>query len=146
MNAPARLNRLALHWQILIALALALCAGLLSGDGAAVFGVRLESVYDFIGTLFLNALKMVALPLVATSIICGMAELGSGREFGRLGGQALAFYAASSLLAILVGLAAVNAVEPGHIDGEPAGQRPRRDPTPPTSKSINPRTYQRKSA
>ena len=115
------LNRLALHWQILIALAAALCAGLLGGADAAVFGVQLVSVYDFIGTLFLNALKMIALPLVATSLICGMAELGTGREFGRLGGKTLAFYAASSLLAILVGLLAVNAIAPGQIDGQPAG-------------------------
>ena len=115
-------NRLALHWQILIALALALCAGALGGADAALFGVPLHAIYDFVGTLFLNALKMIALPLVATSLICGMAELGGGRELGRLGGKALAFYAASSLLAILVGLVAVNAIAPGLLDGEPAGE------------------------
>ncbi len=116
-----RLNRLALHWQILIALGLALPAGLLSGVDGALLGVKFYDVYGFFGSLFLNGLKMVALPLVATSIICGVAELGGGRQLGRLGGKTLAFYAVSSLVAILIGLLVVNAIMPGQVDGEPAG-------------------------
>lgn len=79
------MTRLALHWQILIAIVLAALAGSLSGADAGLFGVSFYSVYEFLGTLFLNALKMIIVPLVMASIITGMAGLGSGDDFGRLG-------------------------------------------------------------
>lgn len=115
--------RLALHWQIAIAIALAVPAGLLAGVDSAVAGVTFYSVFDFLGTLFLNALKMLIVPLIASSMIVGVAGIGDGDALGRLGGRTLAFYAATSLSAILVGLVIVNLVKPGIVDGQPAGQQ-----------------------
>jgi len=120
MNKTARL---ALHWQILIAIALAALAGSLTGEDAALFGVTFYSVYDFVGRLFLNALKMLIVPLIASSMIVGVASLGSGEALGRLGLRTVAFYAATSLCAILLGLAVINLVKPGIVDGSPAGEQ-----------------------
>ena len=119
--------KLKLHWQILIAMALAISVGILFDKDAAIFGVSLVSIFQFIGTLFLNALKMLIVPLVLSSIICGVYGMGAGEgnkaNLGKLGGKTLGFYAVSSLLAILVGLVVVNIMAPGIIDGEPAGSR-----------------------
>ena len=109
------MRKLALHWQIAIAITLAVLAGLLSGDTAAVGGVKLVAVYAFFGTLFLNALKMLIVPLVSASIISGMAGIG-GHNLERLGGKTLLFYASSSLIAILIGLTVVNIIAPGTGD------------------------------
>jgi len=111
---------LKLHWQILIALALALVVGLLTGKEAALFGVTFHALFDFVGTLFLNALKMLIVPLIVSSIIVGIAGIGGSRNIGRLGGKTLIYYMTTSLLAILVGLLVVNAVAPGIVDGRPA--------------------------
>lgn len=114
--------KLKLHWQILIALLLAIIAGSLAGTEAELLGVRFYAVFDFIGTLFLNALKMLIVPLVVSSIIVGIAGIGSGSAFGRLGMKTLLYYMTTSLLAILVGLVIVNMVAPGMANGEPARQ------------------------
>lgn len=118
-----RLLQLKLHWQILIALALAVPAGLLAGKDGALFGVTLHAVFDFVGTLFLNALKMLIVPLIIASIISGIAGIGSSSALGRLGGRTLWYYMLTSLLAILVGLLLVNLVAPGVVDGAPAQER-----------------------
>ena len=113
-------SRLQLHWQILIALALAVPVGLLAGRDAGLFGIAFYDLFDFFGTLFLNALKMLIVPLIVSSIIVGIAGMGSSRNLGQLGGKTLLYYATTSLLAIVVGLAVVNLTTPGVIDGEPA--------------------------
>lgn len=112
--------RLKLHWQILIALALAVVAGLLTGTEAALFGVTFYSMFDFVGTLFLNALKMLIVPLIVSSIIVGIAGIGGSQSLGKLGGKTLLYYLSTSLLAILVGLMVVNTVAPGIVGGQPA--------------------------
>lgn len=112
--------KIKLHWQILIALALAVIAGKLTGVDASLFGITFFSVYEFVGTLFLNALKMLIVPLIVSSIVVGIAGIGSGDSLGRLGGKTLLYYASTSLIAILIGLVMVNIVAPGIIDGEPA--------------------------
>ena len=111
--------KLKLHWQILIAIVLAVAAGLVAGKDAAIFGISFYAIFSFIGTLFLNALKMVIVPLIASSIISSMAGIGGARGFGRLGGKTLLYYLATSLLAILTGLIIVNLLQPGIIDGQP---------------------------
>ncbi|MBA3022507.1 MAG: dicarboxylate/amino acid:cation symporter [Gammaproteobacteria bacterium] len=115
--------KLKLHWQILIALLLAAVAGSLAGTDATLFGVRWYAVFDFIGTLFLNALKMLIVPLVVSSIIVGIAGIGGGGAFGRLGLKTLIYYATTSLFAILVGLTIVNMTMPGIVDGQPAKEQ-----------------------
>ncbi len=115
--------KIKLHWQILIAIVLATSLGLVLDKDASIFSVSVAEIFQFIGTLFLNALKMIIVPLILASIICGMASLGTGDNLGRLGGKTLVFYMASSLFSILVGLLFVNLIEPGIIDGQPAGDR-----------------------
>ena len=114
--------QLKLHWQILIALVLAVVAGRLSGTDGSVLGVTLYAVYGFIGVLFLNALKMIIVPLIMASIITGVSGMGGAEGLGRLGGKTLLFYLTTSLFAILTGLMFVNLLAPGIIDGEPARQ------------------------
>lgn len=115
--------RLALHWQILIAIAVAVPAGLLAGEDAGILGVSFYSVFEFVGTLFINALKMLIVPLIASSMIVGVANIGGGAALGRLGGRTAFFYALTSLAAIGVGLVTVNVVRPGIAEGQPAGDR-----------------------
>lgn len=112
-----------LHWQILLAIILAVIVGTLLEQDSAILGIAFYDVFDFMGTLFLNALKMIVVPLIASSIISGVGNLGAADSFGRLGGKTISFYMLSSLLAILIGLAFVNLLTPGVIDGEPAGER-----------------------
>ncbi|MFZ0467917.1 MAG: dicarboxylate/amino acid:cation symporter [Thiogranum sp.] len=114
--------QLKLHWQILIALVLAVVAGRLSGTDGSVLGVTLYAVYGFIGALFMNALKMIIVPLIMASIITGVSGMGGAEGLGRLGGKTLLFYMTTSLFAILTGLMFVNLLAPGIIDGEPASQ------------------------
>ncbi len=113
-------GRLALHWQILIALVLAVVAGLVGGPDASLFGFKLVPAYGFLGGLFLNALKMLIVPLIAASIITGMAGMGDSAAVGRLGVRTLVYYMTTSLAAILTGLVLVNLVQPGLIGGKPA--------------------------
>lgn len=99
---------------------LAVIAGQLTGVDAQIFGVRFYDMYVFLGTLFLNALKMLIVPLILSSIITGIAGVSGGGAMGRLGGKTLLYYACTSLVAILVGLLLVNTFTPGIVDGEPA--------------------------
>ena len=96
---------LALHWQILIGLVAGAAAGWLLGDGVMHFA--------FIGSLFLNALKMIIVPLIATSIITGIAAVGATGQVGRLGSKTFTYYMSTSFLSILTGLVLVNLLKPG---------------------------------
>jgi len=112
--------KLALHWQILIALAFAVVAGTVTGTEASVFGVTFYQVYDFFGKIFLNALKMIIVPLIMSSIIVGIAGIGSSGDLGKLGGKTIAYYITTTFFAIMVGLIIVNLFAPGIVDGQPA--------------------------
>lgn len=121
------MRKLALHWQILIAIGLAFLVGMWifsshqsTGVQPGVFGVEFVTMMDYIGELFLNALRMIIVPLITSSIIVGVAGIGSGGNLGALGGKTLLFYATTTLAAILVGLFVINTIGPGYIDGEPA--------------------------
>jgi Na+/H+-dicarboxylate symporter len=110
-----------LHWQILIALLLAIIAGVLAFDPSKTS--LAYRVFDFIGLAFLNALKMLIVPLIMSSIICGIANIGEQGGVGRLGIKTVGYYMTTSLLSILIGLLFVNILSPGIIDGEPARER-----------------------
>jgi len=114
------MTKIKLHWQIVIALVLAVVAGLITGKESALFGIRFYDVYAFVGQLFLNALKMLIVPLILSSIIVGISGIGSGSALSKLGGKTLLYYATTSLIAIMIGLLVVNAITPGVIDGQPA--------------------------
>jgi len=87
---------------------------------ASLFGLRFYAIYSFLGTLFLNALKMLIVPLIISSIITGIAGAGNSGAMGRLGGKTLLYYLVTSLIAILIGLLLVNMFTPGIVNGEPA--------------------------
>ncbi len=92
----------------------------MTGTDADIFGIRFYDIYDFLGTIFMNALTMLIVPLILSSIITGIAGMGDGGAMGRLGGKTLLYYLATTLLATVVGLAMVNIFTPGIVDGEPA--------------------------
>jgi len=112
-----------LHWQIFIAIALAVAAGVTTGETAGIGSFLFYDVYVFLGTLFLNALKMLIVPLILSSIICGIGNMGELSGLGRLGGKTVSYYLFTSTAAILIGLMLVNIIEPGIIDGEPVRDR-----------------------
>jgi len=99
------MKKLELHWQILIALVLSVLYGIFLSDYV--------SWVAWMGALFMRALKMIIVPLVLTSIISGVANLGSAENLGRLGLKTLLYYLTTSLLAILTGLFFVNVLQPG---------------------------------
>jgi Na+/H+-dicarboxylate symporter len=76
-------------------------------------------VFDTIGTMFINLLKMLIVPLILASVITGVGSLGAGPDLGRLGGKTLGFYVITTLIAVLIALMLVNLIAPGVIDGVP---------------------------
>lgn len=69
--------------------------------------------FRFVADVFLALLKMLIVPIVFTSIVSGVASIGTAKELRRIGVKAFAYYTLSSLAAILVGQALVNLLQPG---------------------------------
>ncbi len=99
------MKRIPLHWQILIFLILAVIFGIYFPDYI--------SYVSWMGTIFLRALQMIIIPLVISSIISGVANIGNVADLGRLGMKTILYYLSTSTLAILTGLVLVNLVKPG---------------------------------
>ncbi|MDH5357055.1 MAG: dicarboxylate/amino acid:cation symporter [Gammaproteobacteria bacterium] len=76
------------------------------------FGTQAQQL-AWLGTLFLNALKMTIIPLVISSIISGVGSLGDIRHLGRVGGFTLIYYTLTTAIAVMVGLLVVNWIQPG---------------------------------
>lgn len=117
-------------WQwIIISMVLALVVGavvnattLVETEPEMVYtpiGSTLIAIFDYVGTIFMNLLKMVIVPLVFSSIVVGIAGLGGTDGFARLGLKTVGYYALTSFFAILIGLTLVNLFQPGLVDGEP---------------------------
>jgi Na+/H+-dicarboxylate symporter len=110
-----------LHWQILLSLTLATLFGALilphSGEG---FTGGFIEFCRFIGKLFMNALKMVIVPLIVASIISGVMHLGAEKGVGRMGFKTFLYYTLSGAAAVIVGLIVVNLIQPGNVDPEVA--------------------------
>jgi Na+/H+-dicarboxylate symporter len=104
---------------ILIAMVLGAGIGRWAGPDGMIGGIHLMPLFETIGTMFINLLKMLIVPLILSSVITGVASLGAGPDLGRLGGKTLGFYVITTLLAVLIALVLVNLIEPGVIDGEP---------------------------
>ncbi|MBU8871548.1 MAG: dicarboxylate/amino acid:cation symporter [Gemmatimonadales bacterium] len=126
------LRRIDLHWQILIALSLGVAAGMLFPKGTILpGGVQPYAIFDFLGSTFLRALRMVIVPLLTGSIISGIVGVGANRGLGRMFSKTFAWYITTSLMAILVGLFLVNLIQPGVSGHEAVGQRLGLSETPP---------------
>jgi Na+/H+-dicarboxylate symporter len=93
--------------------------GRLLGPDAAIGTIKLVPIFDLVGGMFINLLKMIIVPLILSSVITGVAGLGSGPDLGKLGVKTLIFYLITTLLAVLLALALVNLVQPGVLDGKP---------------------------
>ena len=102
---------LALHWKIIIGMALGIVWSLLSAQfGWSTF--TLNWIKPF-GDIFLNALKLIALPLVLFSVIGGIIGIGNPQLLGRMGGKTLGLYLISTVFAVTLGLVLVNLFKPG---------------------------------
>lgn len=106
------MKKLALHWQILI--------GMLAG---VVLGVLLsftdwgpQLIKDWIkpfGTIFINLLKLIAMPLILASLIKGVSDLKDISKLSAMGGRTIGIYLFTTILAVILGLVLVNTIQPG---------------------------------
>ncbi len=102
-----------LHWQIIIGLVLGLIWGLV----ASVAGLSNFTV-DYIqpiGTIFINLLKLIAVPLILASLIVGVTSLNDIAKLSRMGGKTIGIYIVTTMLAITIGLTLVNIIQPGNF-------------------------------
>tara|TARA_B110000438_G_scaffold113538_1_gene111362 strand:+ start:58 stop:1320 length:1263 start_codon:yes stop_codon:yes gene_type:complete len=100
-----------LHWKIIIGLVL----GTIYGIASAINGWS-DFTSDFIspfGTIFLNLLKLIAVPLVVSSLITGVASLSDTKKLSRIGWKTIALYISTTAVAVSIGLILVNVLEPG---------------------------------
>ena len=106
------MTKLALHWRILI--------GMAAGVAFAAALIQVEWGKDFIvdwikpfGTIFINALKLIAIPLILGSLIKGIADLNNITQLSKMGLRTIAIYLGTTIVAVSLGLAIVNIVKPG---------------------------------
>ncbi len=95
--------------RLIIGILIGAIAGLFCGWQ---FGTAMLAI-DWVGGLFLDALKMLIIPLIASAMITGVASLGDIRKLGRVGGATLLYYASTTACAVLLGLIIVNIIQPG---------------------------------
>ena len=112
-NGKSHKKRLALHWRILISIALGIAAG--------IFLCKLTP-YDnwspyvkWAGDIFLRGLRMIVIPLVFTSIALGVAGMGNSATLGRIAGKTIAYYLATTAIAAVIGLILVNLINPNQM-------------------------------
>ncbi|MFD0988533.1 dicarboxylate/amino acid:cation symporter [Mariniflexile jejuense] len=107
------MKKLALHWKIIIGMILGIVWALLSSTlGWSAFTINW---IDPFGTIFINLLKLIAVPLVLFSIIGGVANIGDPSSLGRMGGKTLGIYLLTTVMAISLGLVLVNTIQPGRL-------------------------------
>ena len=102
-----------LHWKIIIGLVL----GTIYGIASAVNGWS-DFTSDFIspfGTIFLNLLKLIAVPLVVSSLITGVASLSDTTKLSRIGWKTIALYISTTAVAVSIGIILVNVLQPGSL-------------------------------
>ena len=104
-------QKLALHWQIILGLVL----GVLFGIVAAInhWGQFTQDWIAPFGTIFVNLLKLIAVPLVMASLVTGVASLADLTKLSRIGGRTITIYLMTTVVAIFIGLVLVNSLQPG---------------------------------
>ncbi|HCS12621.1 MAG: sodium:dicarboxylate symporter [Zetaproteobacteria bacterium CG06_land_8_20_14_3_00_59_53] len=88
-------------------------AGIVAGGISGYLWGESMLAVQWLGDLFITALKMLIVPLVAASVISGVAGLGDVRRLGRMGGYAVSYYACTTLIAVSIGLLMANLWQPG---------------------------------
>lgn len=110
------MSKLALHWQIIIGLVAGVIWAVLSSTlGWSEFTLNW---IDPFGTIFINLLKLIAVPLVLFSIISGISGLSDTSSLGRMGIKTLVAYLVTTVFAISIGLTLVNTFKPGTLVDE----------------------------
>ena len=105
------MRKLALHWKIIIGMVLGVLYGLIASNVGWV-----DFTNDWIkpwGVIFVNLLKLIAVPLVFASLVKGVASLSDISRLSRIGGKTIAFYLSSTVIAVTIGLLIVNLASPG---------------------------------
>jgi len=100
-----------LHWQIIIGLILGLIWGLFSTQ-TGLNDFTTEFIRPF-GVIFVNLLKLIAIPLVLASLVVGVAKLNDITKLSRMGGKTIAIYLVTTVCAVTIGLIVVNVLQPG---------------------------------
>jgi proton glutamate symport protein len=106
------MKQLALHWKILIGMALGVIFGLVMSYVAG----GSQFVGDYIkpfGTIFINLLKLIAIPLILASLIKGVSDLKDISKLSQMGGRTILTYISTTLVAVIIGLILVNTIQPG---------------------------------
>lgn len=112
--------KLALHWKIVIGMVLGLLFGLLMKD-LDMKDLVVDWVKPF-GTIFINLLKMIAVPLIVVSLIVGLSDLKDISKLSKLGGRTVVFYLFSTVIAVSIGLVLANVIKPGRFINEESRQ------------------------
>ena len=103
--------KLELHWKIIIGLVLGLFYGIFAASqGLGDFTSAWVAPF---GKIFLNLLKLIAVPLVLSSLITGVASLSDTKKLSRIGGKTITIYIATTAVAVTIGLVSVNILQPG---------------------------------
>ena len=110
------MKKLALHWKILIGMILGLLFGLLMKN-LEQKGIVVDWIKPF-GTIFINLLKMIAVPLIVVSLIVGLADLKDISKLSKLGSRTVLFYLCSTVTAVSIGLVLANLIKPGKFINE----------------------------
>ncbi|MCA0931185.1 dicarboxylate/amino acid:cation symporter [Lutimonas saemankumensis] len=106
------MRKLALHWKILLGMVLGVAFGFLMVS----FSGGKEIVQDWIkpfGTIFINALKLIAVPLILGSLITGVSDLKDISKLSKMGGKTVLTYLITTVVAVTIGLLLVNVFTPG---------------------------------
>lgn len=106
------MKKLALHWKILLGMLLGVILGLIMAN----FEGGKELVQDWIkpfGKIFINSLKLIAIPLILAALIKGVSDLKDISKLSRMGGRTIAIYITTTVIAVSIGLFLVNIVNPG---------------------------------
>lgn len=105
-------KKMPLYAKILIGMGI----GLVWGIVAAPLGI-VEFTHDWIkpfGSIFINCLKLIAVPLIIVSLIDGVSNLSDVSKLSRMGGKTIGLYIGTTVIAVTVGLTLVNIINPGH--------------------------------
>ena len=105
------MKKLALHWQIIIGLVLGLFYGIVAANNG--WGSFTSDWIAPFGTIFMSLLKLIAVPLVLSSLITGVASLSDLKKLSRIGGKTIAIYVGTTAVAVTIGLISVNMLQPG---------------------------------
>ena len=107
------LRKLPLHWKIILGMVLGVLFGfLMSNFGQFGKDIISDWIKPF-GTIFINALKLIAIPLILASLIKGISDLKDISKLSKMGGITISTYMFTTLIAVTLGLAVVNIMKPG---------------------------------